>query len=92
MPREEQNINEISKISVQVVDAVCCLGFQCNKKYFDSIPNNLVQCVMQYSTSVLPPASIKSSTKSLSKNYTALSFLTNGQLFAEYEEVTGVRA
>lgn len=89
-PPEEQIISEISKISAQVVDAVCRLGFECNEEYFDSIQKNLIQCVPQYSTSVLPPPSIKSSTKSWSKNYTALSFLMNGQLFAEYERVTGM--
>ena len=56
-PPEEQIISEISKISAQVVDAACCLGFECNEEYFGSIQNNLILCVPQYSTSVLPPPS-----------------------------------
>ena len=72
-PPEEQIISEISKLSAQIVDAVCHLGFECNEEYFDSIQKHLIQCVPQYSTSVLPP-SIKSLTKSWSKNYTVLSF------------------
>ena len=68
-PPEEQIISEISKISAQIVDAVCRLGFECNEEYFDSIQKNLIQCVPQYSTSVLPAPSIK-----WSKNYTAYPF------------------
>ena len=84
-PPEEQIISEISKISAKIVDVVCRLGFECNEEYFDNIQKNLVQCVPQYCTSVLLPPSIKSLTNLWSKNYSALSFLMNGQLFAEYE-------
>uniref|UniRef100_A0A1X7TLN0 Mutator-like transposase domain-containing protein n=1 Tax=Amphimedon queenslandica TaxID=400682 RepID=A0A1X7TLN0_AMPQE len=57
----------------------------CSEVVDASVP----ELVVRVQSGIAPP-SIKCSTKSWSKNYSAQSFLMNGQLFAEYERVTNM--
>ena len=79
----------LSDIHTKVVQ---CLGFDCNNTF--NLQRSLVQCVSELCTRVAPgsdPPTIRSSpNKSWMKNYSALSFLMNGQLFAEYERVSNM--
>ena len=83
----------LSNIHTKVVDAICCLGFDCNDNTFN-LQSSIVHCVPEFCTRVPPgsdPPTIRSSpNKSWTKNYSALSFLTNRQLFAEYERVSNM--
>ena len=84
----------LSGIYTKVVQVVRCLGFECNDNAFN-LHRSLVQCVPELCMRV-PPGSdsptIRSSPyKSWTKNYSALSFMMNGQLFAEYERVSHAR-
>ena len=83
----------LSTIHMKVVHAIHALGFDCNDNMFD-LQRSVVQCVPELCTRVPPgsdPPTIRSSpTKSWMKNYSALSFLMNGQLFAEYVRVSNM--
>ena len=78
----------LAEINAKVVQAVRCLGFDCAFK------SSLVQCVPDLCTRVPPgsdPTTVTSSPgKSWVKNYSALLFMMNGQLFAEYERVSNM--
>ena len=80
-------------IHTKAVHAIRSLGFDCNENTFD-LQKSLVQCVPELNVRVPPgsdPPTIRSSSnKSWMKNYSALSFLMNGQLFAEYERVSNM--
>lgn len=81
----------VSAINKKVVEAIRCLGFDCNDNTFDALAS-LVQCSpeLPIPSGSHPPIIRSSTNKSWTKNYSALSFLMNGQLFAEYERVTNM--
>ena len=81
----------LSDIHAKVVQAIRCLGFDCNHNSYD-LQRSVVQCTPEFHMNVQPgsdPSTVRSSpNNSWAKNYSALSFLMNGQLFAEYERVS----
>ena len=87
------DLESVSHIHAKVVQAIRCLGFDCNDNAFN-LQRSLVECVPELCTRVPPgsdPPTIRSSAKKpWTKSYSALSFLMNGQLFAEYERVSNM--
>ena len=61
----------------------------------EKLKSSLVQCVPELCMRVPPgsdPPTVRSSPgKSWMKNYSTPSFMTNGQLFAEYKRVSNMR-
>lgn len=90
---QDKTAPSLSNIHMKEVQAICCLGFDCNDSSFD-LQRCLVQCVPELCTRVPPgsdPPTVRSSpNKSWTKNYSILSFLMNGELFAEYERVSNM--
>ena len=79
-------------IPSRIVTAIQCLGFDCNENSFD-LNLCISNCVPELCTTVpqgSDPPTIRSSNKCWEKNYTVLSFLMNGQLFAEYKRVANM--
>ena len=96
-PPEPESVSQdtlsLADIESNVLQAIQSLGFDCNSNSFN-LHGSIVQCTPELHAEVPPgsdPPSVRSSpTKSWMKNYSALSFLMNGQLFAEYERVTNM--
>lgn len=83
----------VQEILSNVVKAIRGLGFDCDENPFN-VYGGIVECTPEFCACApqgsAPPSVRSSPTKSWTKNYSALSFMMNGQLFAEYERVTNM--
>ena len=88
-----QDTVAVPSVQFRIVTAVQCLGFDCSEDSFD-LNTCIVNCVPELCTTVPqghdPPTIRSSPNKCWEKNYSVLSFLMNGQLFAEYKRVANM--
>ena len=89
-----QDTVAVPSVQSRIVTAVQCLGFDCSEDSFD-LNTCIVNCVSELCTTVPqghhdPPTIRSSPNKCWEKNYSVLSFLMNGQLFAEYKRVANM--
>ena len=72
--------------AIRIVTAVQCLGFDCSEDSFD-LNTCIVNCISELCTTVPQghdlPTICSSPNKCWEKNYSVVSFFTNGQLIAE---------
>lgn len=77
-----------SDINSLLVDAIHSIGFDPPCDLEKAFTECITELCLYIPKNTDPPTVKSSPTKSWFKNYTALSFLMNGQLFAEYERVS----
>ena len=83
---------ELNRVQAAVVDAISCLGYTYNENSIN--PTSFSKCSTALQVTAPPGSSLptvrSSPSKSWTMNYSVLSFLMNGQLYAEYSRISNM--